>query len=319
MTASALSARDGHVDNLQGLMICYVIVFHIYLSDNSSLWKLPLAFFMFWFFFKSGMFHKKRSLREVWSRGWRSLLVPYAVFSIVGYVVWMAKEVQMHRWTLESVWDTTLLPWLTDGTLPGNVALWFLPSLLVVKLLASCCCRNRTSCALVCIVSFSFAGAIHYLGFTPPELYIVNIPLGLGSYAFGYLVREIQWRRAVFVIACLGYVGIMVLSPSIISVRENHLDCGSWILALVCSLCGCMVFTFFCKILPERIPLLGSIGQKSMDYYVTHMIVLQASLFAPVVLVPYLKELQLLACIILLPLFSLSMERFGWEWMLGRK
>lgn len=151
-------------------------------------------------------------------------------------------------------------------------------------------------------------------------MYIVNIPLGLGSYTFGYLVREIQWRKAVFVIACLGYVGIMILSPSIISVRENHLDCGSWILALVCSLCGCMVFNFiFCKILPERIPLLWSIGQKSMDYYVMHMIILQACLFAPVVLVPYLKELQLLACILLLPLFSLSMERLGWAWMLGRK
>ena len=61
--------RLDYLDNIAGLLICYMMLMHILLwktipLENNSLWLEPLKFFMFWFFFKSGMFYKMRGTKE---------------------------------------------------------------------------------------------------------------------------------------------------------------------------------------------------------------------------------------------------------------
>ena len=66
--------RLDYLDNIAGLLICYIMLMHILLwktipLDNNSLWLEPLKFFMFWFFFKSGMFYRMRTTRGCIIRG----------------------------------------------------------------------------------------------------------------------------------------------------------------------------------------------------------------------------------------------------------
>ena len=69
--------RLDYLDNIAGLLICYMMLMQILLwktipLDNNSLWLEPLKFFMFWFFFKLGMFYRMRTTRECIIRGGKS-------------------------------------------------------------------------------------------------------------------------------------------------------------------------------------------------------------------------------------------------------
>ena len=63
-----------YLDQVAGILICYMMLMHILLwkkipLENDSLWLEPLKFFMFWFFFKSGMFYKQKTTKDCVIRG----------------------------------------------------------------------------------------------------------------------------------------------------------------------------------------------------------------------------------------------------------
>lgn len=65
-----LSGRDKYIDRISGIMILYMMLYHVFqwsdLSEiNYSYWMIPLSFFMFWFFYKSGMFYQRKSSSEI--------------------------------------------------------------------------------------------------------------------------------------------------------------------------------------------------------------------------------------------------------------
>lgn len=66
--------RIGYLDNLGGLLICYMMLNHILLRgligcNVDNIWLEPLQFFMFWFFFKSGMFYTPKDTKQIVIRG----------------------------------------------------------------------------------------------------------------------------------------------------------------------------------------------------------------------------------------------------------
>ena len=61
---------------LRGLINCTV--------DN--IWLEPLQFFMFWFFFKSGMFYTHKDNKQILIRG-QKLLVPLFLYSLLGHII----------------------------------------------------------------------------------------------------------------------------------------------------------------------------------------------------------------------------------------
>lgn len=56
-----------------------------------------------------------------------------------------------------------------------------------------------------------------------------------------------------------------------------------------------------------------------MDFYVLHMIILTLCLFVPPICVPWIKEIQCLMCVILLPAFSIYAERCKMGWIFGKR
>ena len=62
--------RNPIIDNIAGILIIYMIVIHVCqwcgIKDIvSSIYMQPLSFFMFWFFYKSGMFYKEKTCKEI--------------------------------------------------------------------------------------------------------------------------------------------------------------------------------------------------------------------------------------------------------------
>lgn len=62
--------RATYIDQISGLLIMYMILYHIFqwcdMSDIChSYWMQPLSFFMFCFFYKSGMFYRKKTCKEI--------------------------------------------------------------------------------------------------------------------------------------------------------------------------------------------------------------------------------------------------------------
>ena len=73
-----VNKRDNGLDNISGLLIIYMMWVHLCaLCDLWDFQRVPwhvLEFFMFWFFFKSGMFYRERKIKDVVSGGVKSSL-----------------------------------------------------------------------------------------------------------------------------------------------------------------------------------------------------------------------------------------------------
>lgn len=311
------------MDSIGGLMILHMIAYHIfgggYYGTLAEECMRPLSFFMFWFFYKSGMFYKPLSCNDILRKGWHKLIIPYAFFSLTGFVVWCLRQTVVAGFGILDFLKEALQEFAFSGTFPNNVALWFLPSLLLVHITFNIVYKSGgilflTFGSIVLSCLFHFTGVILLF-------YIVNFPLGIASYSFGYIMRKHQYCNGIFVTALILYVGILVLCPSSLDFRGNHLiqSNGYYILAIIFSFAGCIVINNIFKMwLPHRCSILHWIGCRTMDFYVPHMIILTLCLFVPKIFVPYLKELQCMSCIILLPVFSIVVERLGMGWIFGK-
>lgn len=72
-----MKSRVEYIDGLAGLLICYMMLNHIVLRGNigisvDNIFLEPLQFFMFWFFYKSGMFYKSKTVRQLLIGGVKS-------------------------------------------------------------------------------------------------------------------------------------------------------------------------------------------------------------------------------------------------------
>lgn len=66
--------RVAYIDQISGLLIVYMIVGHAFaFCDMREIMQTHLmqilGFFMFWFFYKSGMFYREKSCSEITKRG----------------------------------------------------------------------------------------------------------------------------------------------------------------------------------------------------------------------------------------------------------
>ena len=133
-----MTRRLNYIDIAKGLGMLAIIWGHICCKGWSNC--LVYSFHIPLFFFISGMmfnrekyptfigFLKKRAKR---------LLIPYAIYSVVTWMIWVAFNMVFKR-PVESIWQPllqTLIAKGSGGFLVYNVALWFVPCLLAVELM----------------------------------------------------------------------------------------------------------------------------------------------------------------------------------------
>ncbi len=69
--------RVAYIDQISGLLIVYMIAFHAFqfcdMRDIAHSYPMQsLSFFMFWFFYKSGMFNRDKTCKKILVGGAKS-------------------------------------------------------------------------------------------------------------------------------------------------------------------------------------------------------------------------------------------------------
>lgn len=270
--------RIDYLDNLGGLLICYMMLNHILLRgliwcNVDNIWLEPLQFFMFWFFFKSGMFYTPKDTKQIVIRGGRKLLLPLLIYSILGHVVecinlYIAGDYNWKHYLL-----TPFKEFICTGSVTGNHPLWFLFSLFFVQLIFNGLYVRKVQPVCTLLLGIAIPISLFYVDARLP-IFIANISLGVAVYAIGLLMKERQFDIKIGTISLMLYLGIMIICPSHLIFRSNTLNVnGNYFFAILFSLAGCIVFDNLFKRIPN-IQLLQFIGKNSMTYYVTHWIIL---------------------------------------------
>ena len=273
--------RYSHIDAIAGLLIINMILGHCIQKTGMKEMDLyhymnVLSFFMPWFFFKSGMFSKVKSVRDTAINGLYKFMRPYLIWNIAGLIPFFLLKVANHDY----VWYHYILqPFkgiLLDGQYSGNSPLWFLLNLWIIQIVYSFV--NQRNIPKYLLLTFSFLGG--YLCFvfeinTPS--YIASVSTGLFFYCMGDLLRQIQYSKIAFILSSIVYISFLFSEISFVDINTNTLQSGNYFLWPIFALSGIVcinnLFMYGIEYI-QKIKIFNHIGENSMSYYVSHWIII---------------------------------------------
>lgn len=311
MIEKRIESRQSHIDEVAGLLIIYMIVYHIFQwcdmpEMNHSYLMQPLSFFMFWFFYKSGMLYKGKTPKETLLGGGK-LMIPYFIFGAIGHGITCIQLLMQG----DDIWYHYILSpikcILIQGAPIGNLALWFLPSLFAVQLLYSLM-RKRMRDEWIILIGLTIAYSVFIFEIKRP-FYLGNIPLGLAVYSFGHLLKTKQYTRLIFIVALLLYFSILFMHPYSLDFRANRISNGYYLIAVISSLAGCILINNIFKRKKVHINFLEWIGNNSMNFYVIHWLVLYACSLIIDDTGWGLFTIMITSCFIILPIISVLYKK----------
>ena len=271
------SKRINHLDLVAGLLILWMIYFdHLrsfcgvsYFIGYDALKRL-FYFFMAWFYFKSGMFYdEKRNARDVAMRDFHRFVVPFLIGCLIAMAIQALYLSLTGQFNVEYYITRNIIDIFNHGGASWNVALWFLISLYVVKLLYRFLSKYICN-VLIALLSVTFSYLLYRMQIYRPAA-IGNIPLGLFFYSFGVALRSLQYNSTVFAWTFLSTVLIYVLGEiHYFSFRLNMVsENDMYFLVIYSCLCSIIVFDFLARKIAPPTWLLY-IGRNSMAFYVLH-------------------------------------------------
>lgn len=275
--------RSYYIDNGSGILIVFlVLLYHLpvycEINDSEVLVNLRnmLDFFMAWFFYKSGMFHKERTIKDEFIKCWRRLLIPYLIINLccaLIHIIFFREGVH-----ITEIIKVALYNECEDLCYP----LWFCLSLAIVRL-GYQIINNKANGIKLPFAVFTLACAFlmylysyklgddsaikSFLPFSIPY-WFGNIFLGFFFYSLGDLLQEKQFNRYLYYVALLIYVAHLFF-PVFLNFWYNLSN--SYLLSVLYYVSGIIVFNnVLNRWLNKRVPLLTHIGENSMIYYITH-------------------------------------------------
>lgn len=315
--------RDSSLDTIAGIMTIYMI--YIQICPWVGISPLPhvgkfLFFFMAWFFYKSGMFFHNISFSECYKKGIQRLMIPYIIFSIIGWFMFFIRDVIKQEIT-EQYFINSLRQILHEGAVAGNAPLWFLFTLFCVRIIFYLVHKLKQ----YSVIPICFFGILAYiLNFWHIKDYywISNICSGMFFFGCGYILKNVQYNKYLFIISVITYIGIIIYIPTFVDFRSNTFTKGNYIAWILSSLAGIITFNNIFKYIPVRFKLLNNIGKDSMSYYVTHWIILSITY---VLFFEFIEQeekkiwfiLYLVFLILLLPLANVLFKTKKLRWTLG--
>lgn len=226
------------------------------------------SFYMGWFFFKSGMFHKCRKLTKPIIIKWcNSLIKPFVSFTLLGLILPISKSLITGN-TNYSI-EQFIIEICNQGASYYNIPLWFLSSLFIVKILS--CGLKKSNWYLWFGVSLSIA-LFHNLYFDFYQLsFIGNIALGVTCYTLGYVLCDKSNGIKTGICCLLIYIILQLVLPSCINFFRNHNYFGNYciaIIGIVPAIIG--INAVFKNIKFLNLRLLNHFGRDSIKYLVLH-------------------------------------------------
>lgn len=256
--------RYQHLDVITGLLIIWMIYGdHLrYFSgvqnfvSYNELHKV-FYFFMAWFFFKSGMFFsEKRTVTEVAKHDWKKFVVPYLVGCVVAMIVQAVYLLSTGQMVVKAFAVRNVIDALNHGGVSWNIALWFLLSLYIVKIVYRWAVGFAHPLGIA-VVSLAVSYTLYYFGIFRPAL-IGNVPLGLFFYSVGYMLREEQYKKQVFVIALAATA--MFFATNMVhtfAFRLNRVGANDiYMIVILASVCSILTFNnLFLRFAPPPVGL----------------------------------------------------------------
>lgn len=218
MLEQVKSERNIHLDIVCGLLVLWMI-FGDHLRYMSGIQSFPgydilrrfFFFFMSWFFFKSGMFYSaKRDVKEIFRHDWKKLGQTYLVGCSLAIMLQFFYQVTLGHFDVKTFFVRNLIDVFNHGGASWNIALWFLISLLVVKILFRWAI-DKVPAIVIAIVTVLISWGLYKMGWFRPAC-IGNIPLGLFFYSCGYLMKDWQYQRLPIIIASIVAGSIIALN-----------------------------------------------------------------------------------------------------------
>jgi fucose 4-O-acetylase-like acetyltransferase len=284
------SKRIEYIDIIKGFSILWVVAFHTRLNSSEDLWifvqyRMPL------FFFLSGIFFRKRQLKEFVKKRINTLLIPFCVFWIVGLLVAVVKyeilapfvDFEFKGMGSFSDYATSLIGLFClrpePDTCVVNGALWFLLALFVIQIFHYLCVsltEKKYIFILVAILlyvaswfleKYEITGLFYLSGVCQYYIYYMTGSL-FGSTLMKFVEKGI-YRLTIF-LCCMSFLIILPLLDLETNVIIDNIAFNIRIFCFIA-----IIFVFFrktCKL--KLFTPLKFFGQHSLEVLVTHALVL---------------------------------------------
>ena len=243
-----------------------------------------LHFFMPWFFYKSGQFFKKSSRKELWKKDSQKLLKTFLIWSAIGYVFFVLISLLNDSFTLRKATYSVARGLLLRGQVPINEPCWFLLTLFGVRIIANNILPDREDkyawfkIIFVVIVGYVVSYLSYRFNHRLLPYWVANGAAGLSFFALGYALRDVEskwWLIIPCVVIC---VVCSIIGFPMVSMLNNELLSGIYLLNIPVSCCCIVVFNNLCmylyKYLHFNLKILELIGQHAMTIYVVHMLIM---------------------------------------------
>ena len=245
--------RDNSLDSVGSILILFMIIGHAFQwshTHDSEVYESLrrfLFFFMAFFFYKSGMFYHRMSLKDVLIRGLRKFITPFLIYMLLGEIVrWIRLYIQEGDTNVIHYFLYTFISVIGRGGPSGNVPLWFLLALFLTQIVVSISDKYRVPRITLFFVAFLIAGmcaifqSFSILEFLPPI--IAETSLGILFFLFGSYMKELQYEKRVFVVSIIVYLLVVLFIPSYVDFRKGALSNGCWLVWVISTLAGIIVF-----------------------------------------------------------------------------
>lgn len=296
---SSTGGRIGWVDIAKGIGIILVFFGHTSIpyftsmdATNKICNYLVASFHMPLFFFLSGMCFSDKggSFKSFFLKKVRTMLVPYAFFSLVWICYDCALSLFKHDFSFKYLIDE----FVSYAAQRGLHAIWFITCLFLIEILFFLIRRQSVKLSknfskdlspyilYVSIALIWVLGAVYLKKngtWLPWKL--DALPFTLPFFAFGYSFKNFKLKElkrhnefllfTVFAILnqLLNYINCRFFEPH--CVRVSHNQYGNYILFYLSAVCGIAAVVCFCRFI-KSFGLLEYIGRNSMMYFPLHQI-----------------------------------------------
>lgn len=273
------SKRIASLDAIGGLFIAYMVMSHAfqwsgtvhdYFYEDTTYF---LFMFMSWFFYKSGMFHRKEEMKVLIPKYLKKLVLPFIIYTIIGelchfYILYQDGLLNFKE-LLRPIFDTIFF-----GSSYGNLPLWFLLALFIVKIVVAIVEKYEirkvwllTASVIVAGGGTLIANQFKYL----PNI-LLTAPLGTLFYLIGYYMRKKQYNKYTLIFAIFTFCVVVYFVPSYVDFRSDATSRGYWITWVISSIAGIILVNNMFNFRILQLPILTSIGENSMEYFCSHWI-----------------------------------------------
>lgn len=291
--------RNLRVDIVSGFLIIYMIFTHICQLSFNVGWPVyiySLKFFyayMFFFFLRSGYyFYPIPNQKSCLKKNATSLLKPYLKYSLLSYLIYLWVEESSSVLDFQFAVKQPLTQIAQFGAFAGNLPLWFLLTLFLVKVIYNFI-HQYANTLVWFLLTLTVTLVLQYTS----NHYDLLIPYTVGStfvalaiYSVGVLLKEYDiniYKKPILWISCAIYALSLFIDLKGVDIRSNSCggNCVPWFIAslasciLALNMAGAQItpplllINLKCVFAKMNI-MLENVGRNSMLYFVWHWIVL---------------------------------------------